>query len=53
MSAAAHITSEILPGLLCTFRTASNKSWGGGLGMRLGGGGGGGGISERLRYMSM
>ena len=29
------ITCETLPGLLCAFRTASDKSWGGGLGTRL------------------
>ena len=36
MTVAARITCETLPGLLRAFRTASDKSWGGGLGTRLG-----------------
>jgi len=32
MSDMAHMMFEILPGLLPTFRTASNKGWDGGLG---------------------
>ena len=35
MTVAARITCETLPGLLRAFRTASDKSWGGGLGTRL------------------